>query len=875
MSSVNGPDLKALKDAFDIAAWVRRKGVELEKAGKHFVGRCPLPGHEDENGSFTITGHLWNCFGCNRGGSIIDLLMEWEGLTQRQAIDWLLEQTGGSLRRASSLEPEPKEAPTQLVEEARAQRLLERVVEIYEKTLNDVPEGRAYLESRGIEDPGLWSQHRIGYSNGRLRETLPKEGKVINELKSLGVLLKNGRERFTGCVVVPVFDVEGNIVTLYGRQAGPASRGASKGHYYLPNRPTGLWNIGTIKHHAHLFLVESVFDGLSVIMAGHPNCVAIQGTHGLSDPALFAEHSVNRITLLLDGDESGKKASEQLKATLLQYTVDVVMLPDGRDPNDHLCAEGASSLAELLVQPELPAAATQEGPAVPAPQATAATQLPQLQGFVVNVGIRSYEVRSIDKSPSKLKVTVRREHAGKLHVDTVDLYNARQRRQLTQDLARVFEEPAEAVEADITKLITTTEGMQQQDAAGHLGERPQALPEMSPEERREAEAFAKAPDLIEQIGRDYERCGLIGEEANRLLAYLVMTSRKMPDPLSLLVLSSSGAGKTALQDTTVAFAPPEELVKVTSLSGKALFYKERTSLKHKVLALEEGDGAEEASYAIRNLISAKELVMEATIKDLQTGKLTTMENKVEGPTAVFITTTDPNTDPETKSRFIVTSIDESREQTRRILEYQRRRHTREGLADQADVEGIRRRHHNFQRLLKPISVINPFANQLGYGDDRLQGRRDQPKYLNLIAAVAFLRQAMKPIRHHGVNGDRRAYVEVDKEDIRIGNELAVAILGRSLDELSRPGRDLLEELEQMHPGSGETAKRQGPHASGFTRREVRERTGWNNTRVHRYLRELVELEYVIVENGRNGTALQRYRLLYNGEGKSGEKFVLG
>ncbi len=155
-----------------------------------------------------------------------------------------------------------------------------------------------------------------------------------------------------------------------------------------------------------------------------------------------------------------------------------------------------------------------------------------------------------------------------------------------------------------------------------------------------------------------------------------MTSRKMPRPLAVLNLASSGAGKTALQDAALAFCPPEDLVKLTSLSGKALFYKERDSLKHKVLALEEGDGVSEAMYALRNLISAGELVTESTIKDPASGRLVTMTNKVEGPAAVFLTTTHPETDAETKSRFFVTSVDEGRVQTEAILAFQRRRRTR-------------------------------------------------------------------------------------------------------------------------------------------------------------------------------------------------------
>jgi hypothetical protein len=321
-----------------------------------------------------------------------------------------------------------------------------------------------------------------------------------------------------------------------------------------------------------------------------------------------------------------------------------------------------------------------------------------------------------------------------------------------------------------------------------------------------------------------------------------------------------------------------------------LFYKEGSSLKNKVLALEEGDGVEEAMYALRNLISAGELVTESTIKDPATGRLTTMENRVEGPTAVFLTTTKPDGDPETKSRFFITSVDESREQTQAILVCQRRRQTLAGLAEKLATEPILRKHRNFQRLLKPLPVVNRYADQLSYADDRLQGRRDQPKYLNLINAVALMRQMQKQARPV-CNGDAATveYIEVDREDIRLANELATELLGHSLDELSRPATDLLQLLLKMQadgtakkkspepPAAGEAARReahwvQAPPA--FTRRQIREFTGWSNARVHRYLQELIELEFVLMEHGRNGV-LHRYRLAYDGQGQDGRKFLLG
>ncbi len=296
-------------------------------------------------------------------------------------------------------------------------------------------------------------------------------------------------------------------------------------------------------------------------------------------------------------------------------------------------------------------------------------------------------------------------------------------------------------------------------------------------------------------------------------------------------------------------------------------------MKHKTLALEEEDGVEQASYAIRNLITARELVIKTAVKNIATGKITTMTNKVEGPTAVFLTTTEPDTDPETRSRFFVISIDESREQTREIQILQRRRHTLDGLMEQSGTDGILLKHRNFQRLLRPLKVVNPYAERLSYGDDRLQGRRDQPKYLNLIRAVAFLRQMRKPVK---TSREGLKYLEVDLSDIRFANELANELLGKCLDELSAPGRELLLQTESLVKSKALQYQHERESAPGvdltFTRREVREFTGWAQVRVHRYMKELTEFEYLLVESGRNGIPY-RYRLAWQGQGEGGGRFL--
>ena len=906
-------ELAQLKRNVSIVHVCAAHGIELTRHGSgDLKGRCPF--HDEDEASFIVTPskNLWHCMGCDAGGSVIDLVMQLDGITFREAVDKLMTSNGlisrGSAATSASAEAtarlkkqkEPKPDRPEIPAE-RAAQLIERAVTIYEKNLAESDDARAYLDARGITDAGLLSRHRAGLCNGKLNEILPGNGGVREELAAVGILLDPTdaattpkRERFAGCVVFPVLDVDGNLVTLYGRHTGDGR----KRHVFLPRRPTGLWNAPAMKTHSELIVVESVLDALSVEVAGFPNVVAAQGTNGLHDDDIadMKQHGVTAVMLLLDGDEAGGNAAAKLRPRLEAQglAVSVKALPAEHDPNSYLTEHGAEALARFLASDawtpsELRPGRTKLATPGPAPEPSdkraveSPDQAPGISspgGFSVTYGLRTYNVLGLEKGARKLRATVRVEHAGKLHVDTLDFYSARSRRALAQDLCRIFDEPSETIEADVTKLIKRCETTPARSEAAP--DKPDPVASLSPAERSEAEAFGRRPDLAAAILADYETCGLVGEEPNKLLAYLAAVSRKTDDPLSVLVLSSSGAGKTALQDTALTFVPPEDLVKLTSLSGKALFYKEQASLKHKVLSLEEGAGAEEATYAIRNLISAGELVIESAIKDALSGKITTMTNRVEGPTSVFITTTNPNTDPETKTRFWVTSIDESREQTRAILDFQRRRQTLDGVRGNLEVDAVLKRHRNFQRLLKPLAVVNPYADRLTYGDDRLQGRRDHPKYLNLIKAVTFLHQMQREIRTATrTTGKSFDYIEVMPEDIRTANRLAHEILGHSLDELSRPGRNLLMELERM---ARERLKKEQPdqpdgraaplNRLSFTRREIRTFTGWSNYRVHTHLRELIELEYVSIEVGR-GTGGHRYRLLYDGQGKEGDKFMLG
>ena len=735
------------------------------------------------------------------------------------------------------------------------QALLEKAARFYHDSLGDDAGLQAFLRRSNLGGNDLQKQFLAGACRGNLADLLPApiDAPAIHKvLRELGILDGDGGETLSGCLTLPILDADGGIVGIAGHD--PAS-----GHESLVGR-CRIWNTPAAAAHADLLAAASALDGLALAACGAPNAIAfLMGPPGPSEASLLRGLGAASVTIVAASDRIGGYAAplDGIKRFCLP-------LPDDASPVDLLRRSGPDELSAALDRAERrELGGSPTGGMQPLPD-----------GFACHFAGRRYEARGIDRSSRRLKAAVRAERQGRLHVDTVDFYSARARRSLSMDLCRFFEEARETIEGDIARLIRLCEQWADEKPEADGAPPPVRL---SARDMRQAEALGRAPDLPDRILADYEACGLIGEEANKLLCYLAAVSRKMPEPLSVLILSSSGAGKSALQDATLRLCPPEDVVKLTSMTGRALFYKGRGSLKHRILALEEEAGAEGASYPLRALISSGELVIETTVKDLGSGKLTSVQNRVEGPTAVFITTTSPNTDPETRSRFFVTAVDESREQPRRILAFQRRRRTLRGQEQAAAREEAQRRHRNFQRLLKPVAVINPFAEQLAYGDDRLQSRRDQPKLLNLIAAVAFLRQMAKPLRSLE---DGRAYVEVDAEDMRIASELAAALLGKSLDELNPVSLSLLMQIERMVLARLEQARQQEdgpPPRRGdvlFTRRQIREFSGWPHTRVKRYLVELVDMEYLEAVCGRLGSAY-RYRLCYEGQGKDGGRFVPG
>jgi hypothetical protein len=499
----------------------------------------------------------------------------------------------------------------------------------------------------------------------------------------------------------------------------------------------------------------------------------------------------------------------------------------------------------------------------------------------VAIGPRSYEVRGLGRNRTRevLRVTVRvRDDAGHLHLDALDLYNARQRAAFVNSAAEELAASPELMKHDLGVLLRELERVQEQRLAalavtGGGGSTEPAPVTISPADEAEALAFLRSPDLIGSIIADAATCGIVGEDTNVVVGYLAMVSRKLDEPLAIIIQALSASGKSTLMEAVTAFVPEEERVSYSALTSKSLYYMGDGNLKHKVLAVAEVQGASQASYALKILQSEGALTIATTRTDPASGRLQTQEYRVEGPVALIATTTAVEIDEELANRAITLSVNEDRDQTKRIHDAQRRQQTLAGLADRRERDRILNRHRNAQRLVKPLYVNNPWAERLRFRDDRTRTRRDHRKYLTLIRTVALLHQHQRPIRSHEHQGERLPYIDVTLADIAIANALAHSVLGRSLDELPPHSRRLLGLLDGMVTAASQKA---GVPRSAyrFTRREVRAATGWTDNQVRDHLGKLVELEYVLVFRGTRGQSFV-YELLYDGEGQDGTTFCLG
>jgi Mn-dependent DtxR family transcriptional regulator len=343
----------------------------------------------------------------------------------------------------------------------------------------------------------------------------------------------------------------------------------------------------------------------------------------------------------------------------------------------------------------------------------------------------------------------------------------------------------------------------------------------------------------------------VGEETNKRLLYLVAVSRKLDDPLSAIVMSQSGAGKSGLTEVIEKLTPAEDVVLLTRLTPQSLYYVEPGFLDRKLVIIEERYGSAEADYSIRVLQSRKKLIAAAPIKDPQTGNLRTKVFTVEARAAFIEATTASAVNHENATRCFELQMDETAEQTRRVHDRQRLLRTERGLRLRTEAEAIVRRHWNAQRLLEPLPVVIPYADRLTFPSSWMRTRRDHARFLNLVEVSAFLHQHQRERSLAGA-------IVAALADYAVAYGLAGEVLQETLSDVRKPLREAYTRIQELSLSSSGTV----------SRREIREALAVPDSTVRGWLSDLVELEYLEAEASRGGAGkATRYRVTARGPRK--------
>ncbi|WP_039938841.1 CHC2 zinc finger domain-containing protein [Leptospira noguchii] len=931
MSNLPRPTLDELKRTVDLASLVRSYGIELKGHGKNLVGRCPF--HADKTPSFVVTPgkNLWHCMGvCQTGGSAIDFVMKKEGVRIREAILILREKqhTTTIERKKQQIQGPPQTKPAHEKETDRKhfqdfseteQDLIERVFNYYQETLNNNKGAKEYLKTRGVYEENILRKFRVGYAEGALVEGfLPSWGSRAGKearrtLVEYGLLKeKLGHEQFRGYIVFPLLDEEGRPVGAYGRYLTPKKIDFETRHRYMRGPHTGLWNREGFTS-KDIVLCESVIDALTLYVNGIRNVTCSYGVEGYTEElhTEILKHRPKRVIIAYDNDTAGNAGARKVARRLLEEGIKCnrMKLPLEMDVNEYALkvAKPEEMLSALILDSEEMREEEEESqipteriPVVESELVNYETRMEEktklevkqslekektnTKGFEIRrstqeilflKGGREYRLRSLYKNQSldQIKVNLRLLYKDDYYIETLDLMNPRMRKGFVQNASDATSVLEETITNDLKEVFRETEEMLYEQL--ERNKKPtQENKELTPKEREEALLYLKDPQLIHHILEDFERMGLVGERTNSLLGYLATLTRRTENPLAVIIQSSSSAGKSTLMDSILDLVPEEEKEKYSAMTGQSLFYMSSKNLKNKVLAISEEEGIERAKYALKILQSEKRISIATTTKDQLTGKLSTTEYVVEGPVVLFLTTTSVEIDEELQNRAVILTVNEEREQTKTILRNQREEETLEGVLKRKKKEGIITFHQNIQRLILPLAVVNPYANELKFPDTRLRMRRDQKKYLTLIRTIALLHQYQREVRiAKDESGKEVAYIEVEKSDIELASILFSRVFGKNLDDLSPHTKKVLREIYEY---VNELCQERSVDKSSIrlTRKEIRERTGTGDTRLRIYLKRLEELEYLYVRSGKQGLTLE-YELLWDGEGESGNDFVLG
>jgi 5S rRNA maturation endonuclease (ribonuclease M5) len=699
------------------------------------------------------------------------------------------------------------------------------------------------VKSRGLDAKQL----SIGFGPSRFER--PWNKNLVESAESIGLLKKKGNiheSHFKDCILFAMKDKSSHIVDVYGR-------GLEKGHFYLPGNHQGLYPCYPKPDTTKLILTEAIIDAATLlqdetITANH-SILSCYGTNGFTpehEQAIRELEQLEEVIFFFDGDEAGregvKRIAEKLHVIKPQIKITYVQTPEGEDVNSLAQSHDRGIFAHLVEKRVLLFSSEKEKEAVfgkPSPLTSHLnTDNPEMlfyQNGVLNITVLGgIKVTGLDK----LRVTLKMESKIKDNSlplrHNLDLYNKGQVDLLTTQTAEHFDVSTLEATHAIAGLINGLEDYRS-IRLEQIKPKKEERPTLSEAEKREALDYLKKDKLMHRTLQDIISTGIVGEQINSMIAYLTYTSRKREKPLHLMCLGASGTGKTYLQERISQLIPEEDKIEITSLSENAFYYFAQGELKHKLILIEDLDGALYVLYPLRELQSKTSITKTVTLKDSK-GNLKTVTLKVEGPVSVSSCTTKEKIYEDNANRCILIYIDTTAEQDKRIMQHQQQLSA--GLVNQTEANAIKEKLKNVQRLLRPIKVRNPYAQQINLPEAVFKPRRSMMLLLSFIETITFYHQYQRTTKQDPDTNE--VYIESTVQDVEYAFKLLKEVLFSKSDELTGACRKFFEQVK----GWLKRENKQSFHAW-----EIRKALRINPNNLKRYMIELSRYSLVKITGG--------------------------
>jgi len=842
-----------LKDKVDIVDLFYEFGVKLKQKGKSFIGLCPW--HDDKNPSLSVDKEkgLYNCFGCGESGDVFSLVEKMKDYDFKQALDYLKQRAGSQVLPATPVSSTVKEPPAYTIttnakkSEKHNPYTLTDITDYYHKKLYENKAALSYLEERGIKDSKLYTRFKLGFADGSLFNVCSNGQK--DALKALGIIRDKGAEHFAGCITFPITDEQEQTVSFYGRAI------KDNQHLYLSGPHKGVFNLKASRVYNEIIVTESIIDALSLIQLGIENAQACYGTNGFTAEhlKLLKDNLVKTVVIGFDSDVAGRKAAGTLQTKLVDegFKVKTIEPPENKkDWNDYLIADGSKEQVKKLIT-EAPLTQKEQEPfSVDKQGAVYVFTMDELTYRVV--GVKELFVQD-------LKVTIKAEYGKESFYDRLDLYSARSRSSYSANLGSLFRVEPTRIERDLVRMLEHLE--EQRDRALSQGE--ETRKELTEEEHTLGYEFLQSKDIYAQIVTDMELLGYVGEEVNKQLTYLVAVTRLLGKPLSVYIQAGASSGKSYLLETLRKLLPKTCVKALTSFSDQSLNYLKDEDFEDKVFIVGEAIHNDVVEAQVRQMQSENELSRLVTLKDPKTGELQSREIRHKVRIAFMMSSTALYLNPENASRCLVLHVDESAEQTERVLKKQRHKRTFKGYIEEANlIPEIIKKHRAAQTLLEKLPVFNPFAPYLTFPKIRTTMRRAQEQFLSLIDASCLLRQLQKErfTKTDPATGNAVAGIECDIEDYRIAYVLFTkGVMGRYYSDLPQGAKDLYEIIRRMIKELAAKEKLKTTEMT-FIQKQVRELTMLGADSIRKYIQLLVGYEYLQVIGGKRHGTRFCYRL---------------